>query len=260
MQTAIFLIFMLLCRPLLADNIIEVIPLKNRPASELQAIIAPLLDENDRIIADGNQLILKTDSQHLASLQRLIHKLDKPLANLTITVIQSNTLSAHDLNQSANIHINLPDKSYLRGHYGNTQSINNHKSRQIIRTVSGKPAIIKFGKSYPIYNISLWNYGNNQSAYSLNTDWIETTTGFIVIPRLSGNQVTLDIAPWSDRKNNNNIDTQSASTTLQTRLGQWTELGAINQNGQSQTQGLLKHSRNTQQKTLKILVKVDKIQ
>ncbi len=260
MRTAIFLIIMLFCQSLLADNMIEVIPLKNRPASELQQIIAPLLDENDRIIADGNQLILKTERQHLANIQKLIHKLDKPLANLVITVIQSNTLSAHDLNQSANIHINLPDKSYLQGHYGNTQTVTDTDSRQIIRTVSGKPAIIKFGKSYPVYNISLWNYGNNQSAYSLDTDWIETTTGFIVIPRLSGNQVTLDIAPWSDRKNNNNIDTQSASSTVQTKLGQWTELGAINQSEQSQTRGFLKHSRNTQQNTLKILVKVDKIQ
>ena len=51
--------------------------------------------------------------------------------------------------------------------------------------------------------------------------------GFEVMPRVVGSQVTLDIAP--QRESGDSV--QSAATTVTTRLGAWTELGAMQATG-----------------------------
>src|SRR5664279_1508121 len=91
-----------------AETIIEVIPVYNRPASEIQPLIDPMLENTDRVIADGSNLIVKTTPDRLNAIKKFINNLDSRLNNLVITVIQSRNTTAEQLNAAARINLNIP--------------------------------------------------------------------------------------------------------------------------------------------------------
>ena len=250
----LFLFFTLFSTTCVANNaVMEIIPLQNRPASELQALISPLLERSERIIANGTNLILKATPARQKELSNLINRLDSRLNNLLITVIQSRTKTAQQLNNSARINVEIPLNKLsnlsgsFRGHFGRTEGLKNSESTQQIRTLEGKAALIKTGKTHPITNINIYGSGYGHPNISTNTQFIEATTGLMVIPRLTGNRVIMQITPWSNKMNNHGtIDTQGAHTSIQVNLGEWVEIGGISE--QSQSSANRNFSHNTLQK------------
>ena len=126
-----------------AETIIEVIPVYNRPASEIQPLINPMLENTDSVIADGSNLIVKTTPDRLNEIKKLINNLDTRLNNLIITVIQSRHTSAEELNAAARVNLNIPiddlakSSGGITGHYDQTQNQNANESTQTIRTLEG---------------------------------------------------------------------------------------------------------------------------
>jgi len=248
-----------------AETIIEVIPVYNRPASEIQPLINPMLENTDRVIADGSNLIVKTTPDRLNAIKKFINSLDTRPNNMIITVIQSRHTSAEELNAAARVNLNIPvddlSKSggRITGNYGQTQNQNTNESTQTIRTMEGSTAYIKVGNAYPIQNVQIYNSGYGYPAVSTSTQLIDATTGFAVTPRLAGQQAILDVSPWSDKANaRGQLETQSAQSTLKVNLGEWVELGGIEETSQNSTNGNLANTRQTGENRLRILVKVDK--
>lgn len=240
---------------LAAETAIEVIPLFNRPASEIQALLSPLLEESDRVIADGSNLLVKTRPERLAEIIMFIDKLDTPLNNLIITVVQSRHATAEELNVAAGV----KSTGTISGHFYQTQDPSSNESTQTIRTMEGKPAHISVGKTYPIQNLQVYNYGYGYPAVSSSTEFIDATTGFAVTPRLVEQQVILDVSPWSDNYNaQGQVETRNAQSTIKVNLGEWVELGGSDQNSHSSSNGTLATIRQTNQNKVRILVKVDK--
>ncbi|WP_305906788.1 type II and III secretion system protein [Methylomarinum sp. Ch1-1] len=247
------------------QRILEVIPLQHRPAAELQPLISPLLEGSDRIIANGDSLIVRTTVDRLPTIQALIKKLDAALTNLIITVIQSQHKTARELNAEAAISIHMPlDQPHqsggkMRGLAGSTEGFKNDKHTQVIRTLEGRPAHIETGNIQPLTDISIYDTGYGYPSVTSNTRLIEASSGFAVLPRLSGHYVTLEIWPWTDEMDRPGIiATQSAHTTLRVKLGKWVEIGSINQDSESQQRGFLSHRRTTEQQAVRILLKVEK--
>ena len=255
------------------ETMTEVIPLFNRPASEVIPLISPLLEDTDRVIADGSNLIIKSAPERLGELIMLIDKLDAPLNNLLITVIQSRRATARELNAAARANLKLPRNNQLKpgtgitGHYYQTNDQNSNESTQTIRVLEGNPAHISVGNSYPVQNVQIYNsgYGYGYPAVSTATEFIDATTGFTVTPRLieqnpslEKQQVILDISPWSENVNTNGqIETRNAQSTIKINLGEWVELGGSDENSRS-TNGNRANIRQTNQNRVHILVKVDK--
>ncbi len=246
------------------ETVIDIIPVYNRPASELQPLLSPLLETSEQIIANGNNLIVKATPIRLEELKKLIKKLDIRLKNLSITVIQSRTKTAQALNASANFKLNKAlDKSNLNGHtqglFAQTEGFKNSDSTQVIKTLEGRSAYIKTGTNHPIQNINIYDPGYGYPTISTNTEFIETSTGFLVTPRLTGDQVTLNITPWSDKMNNMGIiETHGANTTLRINLGEWVEIGGVTESNQISSNKSLSHSYSTANKKMRIIIKVDK--
>jgi type II secretory pathway component GspD/PulD (secretin) len=264
--TRLLLIFMLLSAKLaLAEQtVIEVIPLANRPASEIQPLLEPLLEYTDHVVANGSNLVVKTTPKRLTEIKALASELDTRLNNLIITVIQSRHLTADELNATARVEIGGPidDPSKARasvyGHYYQNRNQHADESTQTIRTLEGNTAYIQAGSTYPTKNIQIYDSGYGPTVSS-TTDLIGTTTGFAVTPRLAGEQAILDVSPWSDKLNaRGQIETQGAQTTIRVKLGKWVELGGINEETQSSGSGTLSRTRQAGQDRLRILVKVDK--
>lgn len=247
------------------DLVMEVVPLNNRVASELQPLISPFLEDSERIIANHSNLIIKATPLRQKQIRRLIDQLDTRLNNLTVTVIQSRTKTAQMLNASANITLGFPrnNRSRLstrfRGRFGNTEGLNQSDSQQQVQTLDGQPAYIKTGKTHPVETISIYHSDYGYPSISRNTQLIEASTGFMVTPRLSGKQVTLDISPWSDKINNNGtLSTQSGHTTIRVKLGQWVEIGGVDEQSQRSSYGTLSRNYSTENKSMKIIIKVEK--
>jgi type II secretory pathway component GspD/PulD (secretin) len=248
-----------------AESTIEVIPLYNRPASEIQPLLNPLLENTDRAIANGSSLVVKTTPERLAEIKSLINNLDTRLNDLIITVMQSRHTTADELNAAAGIQLNIPidDPSKsgekITSRFYRTQDRNANESMQTIRTVEGNTAYLKAGNTYPITTTQPYNSGYGYPGVSTNTEFIEATTGFAVTPRLAGEQAILDVSPWSDNINaRNQIQTQNAQSTLRINLGEWIELGGIDENSQSSGNRNLSRMRQTGESKLHILIKVDK--
>ncbi len=226
----------------------------------------PLLEASEQAIDNGNSLIVKTTADRLPKIQALVQKLDTPLANLIITVVQSHYQTASELNAAAAVDITTAPNSLgrssasMHGFLADTERFKEGESRQQVRTVEGRPAYIKSGRLHPIHNIGIYNSGYGYPAVTTETQFIEASSGFMVVPRLTGRQVMLEVSPWTDTINRSGgIDTQGAHTQLRTTLGTWVEIGAIDSGGQTQQQGWLKHSRSTKQHTLRLLLKVDRV-
>ncbi len=261
----LFLSLSLCTAPAIAETVMEVIPLNNRPASEMQPIIAPLLDSSDSLVGNGFRLIVKTTPAKLEKIKALIKQLDTALNNLSISVVQSRDISAEQLNAEAGIQINVPihrpsdSEGQINARLSDRKRHKKSRNEQLLRTLEGNPAYIRIGSSHPIQNIYIYDaYGRRTVTRS--THMIDATTGFSVLPRLNGDQVILEISPWSDNMQRGGvIDTRQASTVIRTKLGEWVEIGAADEARQSESSGILSHRESSSTGSLRILVKVEKV-
>ena len=242
-----------------AETTIELIPLTNRPASEILPLLAPLLGNTAQLIDNGSNLLVKTTPDQMSQIKAIVNQLDVRQSNLVITVMQSGQTTADELNAMAGVQLNVqannPSNSSARmiGHIYQTQDKGGDENTQTIRTLEGIPAHIKTGNIYPRQYSS--TYG-----YAASTDLTETTTGFAVVPRLAGEQVILSVSPWSDKMNGRGqIETRNAQSTLRMNLGEWVELGGVGESSSSSTSGALVNTRETGKGRMHILVKVDRV-
>lgn len=247
-----------------AGSVVEVISVYNRPASELQPLLLPLLESTDQIVPNGDSLIVKTTPERLQAITNMIRKLDNPLNNLLISVIQSRDLTAAQLNAGIGFDINVPlnnpsnPRGRVEGYYGQFQGQNNRQNTQTIRTMDGVPAHIRAGNVVPITNYQVYRDGYGYPYESRSTQLVEATTGFEVTPRLVGQQVMLDLSPWSDNINSQGqFQTQGANTSIRANLGEWVELGGVDESNQSSGNTPFGYNRQSGQNNLRILVKVD---
>ncbi len=242
------------------DTVMKVISLQHRSAEEVQSMIKPLLNPQERLIGQINTLIIKASPQRQQEIQDIIQQLDTPLTNLTITVLQSTLLTADELNAQASIHVNIDHttRGYVDGHFADTRRLKQQKNTQLIRTLEGHPAFIKTGALHPVQSIE-YRASPYGKSIRRTTQHIEATTGFKVIPRLSGTRVTLQVSPWSGTlQTNNTLQLSSADTTLHTELGKWVEIARSGENNQNNERGRLKYHYSTSENSVRMLVKVEK--
>jgi type II secretory pathway component GspD/PulD (secretin) len=240
-------------------NIIEVIRLQNRPAAEIQELLAPMLENGEVVTGNGFDLIVKSRPDRLESIRELTQQLDRRQHNLIISVLQNSHKSAAQLNAEASVQSS--EKSIrMQGMIGDTRDIDSQRNLQQLRTLEGQAAHIQVGTIRPIENVTVYDAGYGYPGAISTTHMQEASSGFAAIPRLTNNQeIILDISPWSDRfLNRASLETQNIQSTIRAQLGEWVELGGVSQHQQSDRhndfQGLNQSTRNQVNYTL---IKVD---
>lgn len=240
------------------DSVIEVIGLRNRPAAEIQPLLAPLLEANEVVSGDGFNLIVKAGPQRLETLRGLIGQLDTRLHNLLISVMQNSHQSADQLNAAAAIQ--LSNRSIrMRGMSGDTRNIDQQRTTQQLRTLEGQAAHIEAGNIRPVENIGIYGNTYGYAGITSNTYMQEASTGFAVVPRLAGNdEVVVDIEPWSDRfSNSGSIETRNLRTSVRGRLGEWLQIGGAAEQQQTDSQGFNGLNYSTRNRNYGTLIKID---
>lgn len=257
------------------DMAMEVIPLSNRPASELSELLMPLLDAEDKVIDNGASLIVKTRRSKLAEIKTLIQKLDTRLNNLTISVLETSVTTAEALNAEATLNANT-NGIRMRGMIANTDDTQDERQYQQLRTLEGQAAYIKAGRLHPVQDFSVSTYPTNNpppnfpqtnpqingyaNSVSSRTRLQAVDSGFAVTPHLSGEYVNIEIAPWRNHLQlNGDIETQSAHTTLRAHLGEWVEIATNSSEASPTSSGFNGLNASTTKSVLRTLIKVDLI-
>lgn len=243
------LVLLLVAVPALAE--LEVIALKHRSAEELLPVVRPLLDKEGVASGINYQLILRTSPRNLAEIKDLLQRIDVAPRLLRITVMQDvdrdtvERLISVSGGVGGNPRIVVPERGNgagldvelgqgrdrLKANVVSTRALEEGRKTQQLQVLEGNRALVRSGQSLPLPQRQViqrpWGTRVIES-----TEYREVVSGFHVLPRVSGDRVTLEISAQDDapgRGGQAAVSVQQAVSTLSGRLGEWIELGGIGQ-------------------------------
>ncbi len=226
----------------------RIIQLKHRPAGEIIPLLRPLLAPEDALSGIDYRLIIRTSDSNMKAVERLLAQLDVAPRQLRITVEQrvmdDRSTTTHSITGEAPVgdraRIKLPgkvtddqglvvQKDDLRLHAGNRTTASRNAVIQTVMMQEGQRAYIRIGQSVPHVK-KILALSHNQALIAQGIEFQDVTTGFDVLPRVHGDRVRLEITPRlsSLRDPSTGLaDLQELATTVEAKLGEWIELGAI---------------------------------
>jgi type II secretory pathway component GspD/PulD (secretin) len=226
----------------------RVIQLKHRPASEIIPLIRPLLGPEDALSGTDYRLIVRTSDRNLKDIERLLAQLDVAQRQLRITVEQGvaddRVITTHSVEGEVPIgdkaRIKLPEKSpdnrglvvqkdNLRFRTDQRSTAGRNVASQTVMTLDGQRASIHIGQSVPHVK-KILALGRGQVLIAQDIELQDVTTGFDVLPRVSGDRVRMEITPRLSTLRDpatGLADFHELATTVEARLGEWIDLGTI---------------------------------
>lgn len=226
----------------------RLIQLKHRPAAEIIPLIRPLLGPDDALSGTDYRLLIRTSDKNLKEIERILGQIDVARQPLRITVEQAIADERDRTSQSVsgelrvgdNARIALPDKSSNEGglivqkdglRYNTVRRTTTARnaSTQTVLTQDGQRAYIRIGQSVPHVR-KILSLGGHHPVLIKDVAWQDVTTGFEVLPRVRGDRVSLVITPRLSSLRNPEtglVDFQEISTTVETKRGEWIDLGQI---------------------------------
>lgn len=220
--------------PTVGDTI-EVIDLRHRAAEEIVPLVKPLVGTGGAVTGRGSQLLVRTSTAELAQIKAIITQLDRAPAQLLITVEQSSDLALTRRDTD------LPENAHVRVH--GTERQDEATLRHSVRVMEGHEAFIATGQDVPAAASAPIMYGSGLRGTG-SVDYRSVRSGFLVLPRINGELVTLTLTPQQMQLHPDRggaIDIQSASTTLSGKLGEWIEFGAV-ENGKQVSENVILRS------------------
>jgi hypothetical protein len=258
-------------RFVLADYPIEVFELQSRSYTEILPVIQPFVGSDGTVTGMGSKLVVKAAPARVSKIRRLLDELDVPPKRLRITVgkgedgarSSSGYRAGADIKTgNSQISINSPGfpadstRAHVRLH--DRHATSTRSSQHFVQAIEGQPAYISSGLRVPLPTTEY--YDGAGAPYRRSTTRLhDIASGFYVVPRVSGDTVTLEIAQRDDKPGQRLgvIDTQRVATVVRGRLGEWIDLGGIDTT-RSAHQGGIGQSINSQDTQLQaIQVKVE---
>ncbi|HEY6280732.1 MAG TPA: secretin N-terminal domain-containing protein [Burkholderiales bacterium] len=276
-------LFFCLSFPLHAEQLeLEVITLKYRTAQDVLPIVQPFVNQaGGTVTGTQNRLIVRTTHANLAEVRQILAGIDTLPRRLMVTVKQDAGLSA--IQRSAELSGNaavgkaqviVPPTgragrglvverqqggNSVRTQVQSSESRVNENNVQQLQVLEGSEAFISAGQSVPVPQQTIIQTPQGTQVVQ-NTEYRDVATGFYVKPRVFGEQVTLEVSPQRERIGpDGRVDTQRVATTVSGRLGEWMELGGIDQSRAQQNSGIASRDseHNTDQR--RIYIKVEEI-
>jgi len=150
-------------------------------------------------------------------------------------------------------------RNRVGGKVVSTRDIEDSRDTQRIQVLEGNQAFIRAGQSVPYTTQTVIQNGRHVTVTE-GTTYRDVTSGFYVVPRISGDQVTLEINPQRNTVGaSGSVNIQQAATTLSGRLGEWIELGGVGGQSASSGSGTVYSTRSTSMDNRTIFVKVEEV-
>jgi hypothetical protein len=171
-----------------AQQALEIIPLRHRTAEQVLAALQPLLEPGATLSGSRGQLFLRASAANAADIKRALEAIDRPWRRLQISVRLDDALESErrEIRASGTI-----------SNRGATASLTAEEARHAAAgRVDQRLQVLEGGHAFIF-------------------------PGFEVTPRVSGDQVHLDIAQQREA----GMQSQRLSSSVTARLGEWVELG-----------------------------------
>jgi len=273
----LLLFSLVLTSPAVGQSKLEIIPLKNRLAEEVIPTIRSVLGKRGTVTGMQGQLIIRAHPKALQEVKHILSQIDTALKNLRITVKQGTRLRLDEEERSVTAKIPVGEKG--RVIIGGTRSdklvVGNEVSdgmfqarlldkkrqademdTQTVMTLEGRPASIYITQSIPIREVRNLRSGNQITAVE-SIRFKDVRTGLMVLPRLKGGQVILEVSPQKSRLNGQSIETFGIDTVVRGQIGEWMELGGVTQKRKGSEAGIGDRTATHNDESRKVFLKVD---
>lgn len=261
---------------------LDIIPLKHRTPDQVMPALRPLVGDEAALSGANNRIFIRADAATRAAVKQAIDALDTPLRSLMVSVRQDNDDSigrdgvaiSGDI-RAGNAGVRAPDGgregTVIEGRSGDsrmqtrvwsTRGDAADRLSQRVQVVEGGAAFIQAGSSTPI-PFTQMVVGPRGAVVSQGTQYRDISSGFYAVPRVNGEQVTLDISPQKESLSDTQYgEVRSARlvSTVRGRLGEWMELGSSGHNEQVSERGVTRYGTRDAQSQRRIWVKVDVVQ
>lgn len=282
MKTFALRLLPLLLLSLSARAELAVIELKHRSADELLPIVQPLVDKGGVATGMNYQLILRTSPRNLAEIKKLLNSIDVAPRRLRVTVMQDVDRDTVDRmvglsgSVGSNPRISIPDQGNgaglnveagrgndrIRANVISTRTLEAGRNTQQLQVLEGNRALVRTGQSLPVQQRQVIQHPWGSQVLD-TTEYREVERGFYVLPRVSGDHVTVEIEAQNDAPGRNDpqsVRTQRASSTLSGRLGEWMELGGTGSRETLDDGTISTRSTARSREQRSVLIKVDEVE
>ncbi|MBI2296514.1 MAG: hypothetical protein HYU76_10925 [Betaproteobacteria bacterium] len=283
----VWVLFVIAASAVDAQNmVLEVIPLRYRTAQDVIPIIQPLLAREGSVSGLQGQLVVRTTPANLEEIKRILASVDTAPRRLLITVRQDADATRSERSSEVSGRIGsdrarviVPDSGDRRG--GNvvlrdgddrlrarvldTRSAESDRNTQSVQVMEGREAFVRVGQSVPVPQRRVQRTVVGGQVVEQVVDSVEyrdVTTGFYVLPRVSGDRVTLDISPQREMLSTQvpgGVNVQRVVTTVSGRLGEWIEIGGIAQDSSEQQSVLLGRGSTGASGSRRVLIRVEEL-
>lgn len=259
--------FVLLAAVALADDtVVEVLAVRNRPAEDLAAVLAPLAGPDGSVTAAGGKLVVRAGPEALAQVRRTLAELDVVPRSLWISVRQGLERTATDTGVAGGVTVTRRDdghggrtetRTVVRGNAGRSSETGTDSLS--LRALEGRPAFIRIGREVPVAQTQV--VPGNPPAVVQGTGYASVDSGFWVVPRLAGDQVTLDILVAGDRMEaaGGGIERQRVDSSVSGRLGDWIALGDVSRRRTGSERSPLEATRQASDESRTVYVRVEEV-
>lgn len=235
---------------------LTVIDLKYRRAEDLIPVLQPLLEQGGALTGQDYKLFVRTSGNNLAQLRSAVAQLDKQQKQMLVSVRRSTALDIQQEQASASGTLSTRNGVSGTVRAGERSLQTNDASVSSVQVLEGNSAFIATGTTVPV--VTAFAVGGGKRPFVAGAiEQRNLQRGFMVTPRLTGDQVILEISQQDERVGGNGIQSQSLNTQVIGRLGSWIQLGGVSETSSSTSSGILSRSYSTGGNELAVWVKVD---
>jgi len=249
----------------------QVIELRYRLADEVIPTLQPLLEPGGVITGMDGMLFVRASAANVEQIRQAAALLDRKPRQLLISVGQGTVANVQDADVrgaatigsgDAQVGVNRPpvgEPGVAVQAGQRTQRANLHNVSSI-RALEGTETYIAIGQSVPVSTTQV-TPGWGRPNVVQTTEYRSASTGFYATARLSGDRVTLELAPQQQRFSGpdarRTVETAGLTTQVSGRLGEWIGVGGASESGSSTTSGLLVWGRRSSDSQYTVWVKVE---
>jgi Bacterial type II and III secretion system protein/Bacterial type II/III secretion system short domain len=266
------------------QTVLEVVPLRYRTAAEVIPILQPMLAREGSLSGFQGQLVVRTTPANLEEIKRVLASLDTAPRQLVITVRQDaeGTRSRSAAEASGSVggdhgRVTVPGGGDPRG--GGSVVLRDgddsvrldvregsgsqaDRNTQSVRVMEGREAFLRIGQSVPVRERQVQRsvVGGRVVEQTIETtQFREAADGIYVLPRVSGDRVTLDISAQRESlsRAHGGVNVQGVVTTVSGRLGEWIEIGGVSRDSSAQQSALLGRTATAARDSRRVLIKVE---
>lgn len=249
----------------------QIIELRYRLAEQVLPTLQPLVEPGGAITGKDNVLFVRTSTANYEQIRQAVALLDRAAREVLITVGQGSIADASAVaaraeasmgSGSAQAGINRPpgEPTGIAVRAGTREQRSGVRTLASVRTQEGQETLISRGQSVPFTTTEVAPYGGS-STVRQTTTYRNVSSGFYATVRLSGERVTIDIAPREERLSARGtaVHTRGVHTTVSGRLGEWIPIGGVTETAAFSSGSLLTEGSAVVESGYRTWLKVDEI-